>query len=227
MSYFLKHVISSAIKYGFIKRQDRRLLKEFSEKYKPFNAPPIFNSALFYPSAGLDLIIPLILGLPYCRDFYFYEWEPKFYIDDIEKIHCFFPTLNGITVIKTDQFDWIVENEKRLISFKHNSIERTIHWVHKDNKDFLTRNVNLAFYFHRGDSYGEGGSGQFWDSDLLPELMKKVPNDYRCLFVTDGEPRGLLESVKEKAHEFKIHENMGRYYFGILPSQLQYSCINN
>ena len=237
MSYYFKRGISSAFKCGFIKMQDVRLLKEFSDRYKPYSVSPKVNSVLFYPSSGTDFITPILLGLPFCREFYFYEHEPLGqsnrnrqstmieYKRILIKIAYEFKKINGFNMHRRD---WIIKTDDAFIKFNYDEIERTIHWVHKDNKDFLKKDVNLTFYFHRGDSYGEGGSGQFWDSDLLPELVKKVKNDYGCLFVTDGEPRGLLLSVKEKAYVFKINKNTGGcYYYGILPSHLQYSCIHN
>jgi len=233
MSYLLKHVISSATRYGFIKKQDRRLLQEFSEKYRPFNPPPILNSALFYPSAGTDFITPIILGLPFCREFYFYDHEPlgpsnrtKQNTNDYEerinkKLEKITDALKKINGFDMHMVDWIINADEALINFNYDGTERTIHWVHKDNKDFLNEDVNLTFYFHRGDSCGEGGSDQLWDSGLLPILMKKIPSDTQCFFVTDGKPGGLLELVKENSHVFKADEGVeGNYYFGILPNSL-------
>jgi hypothetical protein len=231
MEYQTVSQLPNVVRNGCMKSYDQDFIRIFNKVFAPTASEFRNKSALFYPSSGTDFVTPIILGLPFCREFYFYEHEPLGqsnrnrqstmieYKSKLKEITCALKKINGFNMHKRD---WIIKTDEAFIKFNYDEIERTIHWVHKDNKDFLHKDVNLTFYFHRGDSYGEGGSGQFWDSDLLPELMKKVPNDYRCLFVTDGEPRGLLEPVKEKAHVFKIHENIGgNYYFGILPSRLQ------
>jgi hypothetical protein len=214
-----------------MKSYDQDFIKIFKKVFAPTSSEPISESALFYPSAGTDFITPIILGLPFCREFYFYEHEPLGQLNRSkqntdayekrinEKLQNITPALSKISGLNLHGRDWIIDKSGALLKFNYDGIERTIYWAHKDNEDFLTKNVNLTFYFHRGDSYGEGGSGQFWDSDLLSELMKKVPNNSRCLFVTDGEPKGLLEPIKENSRVFKIDENIGgNYYFGILPT---------
>lgn len=61
----------------------------------------------------------------------------------------------------------------RCFEFEIASIPRRVWIVNRDNKTFLDEDVPLAFFFHRGDSEGEGGSGQRWDSELLPLLRQK------------------------------------------------------
>jgi hypothetical protein len=82
--------------------------------------------------------------------------------------------------------------------------------------DFLERDAQLAFFFHRGDSSGEGGSGQRWDSELFPELMKKVPKGRESLFLTTGEPGGA--AVPESIETPRRMDHVGRsnvtYYHG-------------
>ncbi len=219
MEYLSAPLLSKAIRNGCMKSYDQDLIRIFNKIFAPTVSEPINKSALFYPSAGLDLITPIILGLPYCIHFYFYEWYPERLLQDNSLIDNIFSILSNIDGIEIENSNWVASNNKEhLIKFHSYGIERTAHWVHKDNKDFLNKDVILKFYFHRGDSYGEGGSGQFWDSELLPQLINMIPQGVRSLFVTDGEPGGLSFELKKISHEF---ERFGRtrsikYYYGSL-----------
>jgi len=208
-----------------MKNYDQDLIRTFNKVFAPTAAEPINKSALFYPSSGLDLITPIILGLPYCIHFYFYERYPERLLHDNSLIDKLFSILSNINGLVIENSNWMVTNYKEhLIQFHYDGIERIVHWVHKDNKEFLSEDVILKFYFHRGDSYGESGSGQFWDSELLPQLIDMIPEGFRSLFVTDGEPGGLHYDVKKSSHKFKL-PNMesrsieGIYYFGSLFSR--------
>jgi len=107
---------------------------------------------------------------------------------------------------------------------------RTIYWVHTDNTDFLNENVTLGFYFHRGDSWGEGGSGQKWDSDLLPKLLLKIPKGTSCLYVTEGIPGGFAAEHSSESFELNLPfvERRRTYYCGRFQSpQGKWSTFDN
>ena len=93
--------------------------------------------------------------------------------------------------------------------------------VHKDNMTFLEKDIPVAFYFHRGDSQGEGGSDQRWDSDLLPQLLAKADPDIGCRILTDGKPGGLRDNVAAKCQKVSLpNSHRGRdYYYGVMPLQ--------
>lgn len=87
--------------------------------------------------------------------------------------------------------------------------------------EFLKSDAELCFYFHRGDSLGEGGSGQRWDSELLPKLINMIPVSQTCAILSDGEPGGLDRKYVESYGELNIPNLQGEctYYFGILANK--------
>jgi len=211
------NAIWNALTSGNIKQEDARLLSEFTKYYPPPASYPPEKSALFYPSAGIDFITPIILGLPYCRDFYFFEHNlhlcnsvPRIN-HPLRQIGCYF--IGN---------EWNKLNDEHVIEFDFNGIRRTVHWVHKDNLTFLESDTNISFYFHRGDSEGEGGSGQRWDSVLLEKLKSKIAPGHNCLYITDGIPGGLIADFVKKSKMLRFHALRGQhkqiriYYCGIL-----------
>lgn len=181
----------------------RELVAWFHRRFPPPPGPPPERAALFYPSAGRDLMAPLLLGLPYCRLFYFYDREHAM-IGPAGLLRA----LRGGLADPVERAEWRpdpdppgLERAPRrrryrstgdyVVRFHHRGIMREIHWVCRENGEFLMHDVDLAFYFHRGDSEGEGGSGQWWDGELLHLLLAKIPTDGRCLFLTNGQPWGL------------------------------------
>ena len=195
---------------------DSRLIIHFTRQLPPPNVSPTPKSALFYPSAGRDIITPLLLGLPYCTQFYFYECGQRQRQP---------PVLNVLKQLPTIQFEdrsrfprWKESGDTHYIDLEFNGIARRIYWVHSDNIEFLNSDVELAFYFHRGDSWGEGGAGQKWDSALLPRLKNMIPNGKKCVFLTDGEPGGLSKEQFVSFNKLSIPfiERDREYYYGVL-----------
>lgn len=179
---------------------------------------PDKRSALFYPSASSDLITPILLGLPYCTHFYFYD---KGYTSD------------GLETVWRQKILWLerilsasrktmFETPHRIgtretLMFKIGGVEKQIHLVKEDNQDFLTMDVDLVFYFHRGDSGGEGGSGQEWDNKLILKLGKKIAKNSYCHIVTDGKPGGIHPKLSNTLCKYTTYLG-GRspcfYYYG-------------
>ncbi|HBR18279.1 MAG TPA: hypothetical protein DD725_11885 [Deltaproteobacteria bacterium] len=209
--------IWNALGSNLMKIEDSRLIAQFTRIIVPSKLTPTEKSALFYPSAGIDLMTPILLGLPYCTQFYFFERSqshiPTSLISELRKI----PRLR----ILDDQHPphWKQDDRKHFLDFEFNGIRRRLNWVHSDNKEFLMQDVALSFYFHRGDSLGEGGSGQKWDSELLPNLVKMIPNGSYCFYLTDGEPGGIDKKYFEEKFELNmpfITERGRKYYCGKL-----------
>ncbi len=203
----------TAINKGFMKFSDPRLISQFTKLIPPPAEPnPSEKGALFYPSAGNDLITPLILGLPYCRHFYFFDAGGHW---DIPRLNQVLKKMRIISFRPRPRGP----REDQHLDFCFNNIPRRVHLVKADNMKFLDYDVELAFYFHRGDSWGEGGSGQRWDSKLLPELIKKVPANKKCIFITDGEPGGLEKKYCESCFtslSIPFIERRRTYYIGYL-----------
>ena len=157
------------------------------------------KTALFYPSAGSDILFPVIVGLPRCTDFYFFENSES--------------VLRTLTI--TRMLDRLLNTRLRLIGnhiedctcyeFEFDSILRRLWLMRRDNLTFLDQDVDLAFYFHRGDSQGEGGSNQLWDSKLMPELLEKSDPAKGLRILTDGQWGGLLPSVAKQLERFELH----------------------
>ena len=206
-------IILEAIGKNFMKIGDSRLVSKFTKVVAP---PPLENtpndkSSLFYPSAGTDFLTPLLLGLPYCTQFYFFEsHQPR----QLPIIHKLLSRLKGLR-ISSKPPQWETAGDRHYFDFEFNGTPRRLHWVHADNKAFFQEDAELKFYFHRGDSaHGAVGSGQEWDSKLLPELLKMTPSSSSCVYLTDGEPGGF-----DERHSAKVFENLpfiesgGRTYY--------------
>lgn len=206
---------------GSIKPEDSRLiswahrwLSETKFEQKP-------SGALFYPSSGYDLITPVIIGLPYCTDFYFYDNAqrgdrrqsspatnkayPK-HVDALQKLATHLGVLDRPTADG--------------LSFEFDGVARRIHLIHADNTDFLKNLVQLKFLFRRGDSSGEGGSDQRWDNQLFDNLRSLIPTSNSCIVLTDGEPGGIKSEIKLQMiqKEFSNAERKRPYYISIIPS---------
>lgn len=182
--------ILHATALGLMKVGDARLVARCTGSIPPppVAEPPDRRAALFYPSAGTDFVTPLLLGLPYCTQFFFYEHNRP--ATPRPPLAAVLRSVRGVE-IGTRSPHWTTAGTRDSLAFAFNGIPRQVHWVHADNREFLGTDVDLAFYFHRGDSLGEGGSGQRWDSELLPELVRMVPPGRSCVCLTDGEPGGL------------------------------------
>ncbi len=173
---------------GVMKPEDSRLVPQFRHIAANSESPPSERAALFYPSAGEDVVTPVILGLPYCSEFYFYDFSRRIRICNRQSIRSLLDTLHS-------QPEPEPLEDEDLFHFEIAGRHRTIHCVKRNNLDFLERDVDLCFYFHRGDSEGEGGSGQQWDSKHLGNLARKVLPDATFHILTDGEPGGIHSAL--------------------------------
>jgi hypothetical protein len=162
---------------------------------------------LFYPSAGRDFLFPLLVGMPYCTDFFFYEEIIR--SDGPRKLRL---AINEIVRRSAGRVGDVAVGEP--LEFEFDSVSRRAWIVHEDNTTFLTKDIPLAFYFHRGDSLGEGGSGQMWDSDLLPSLLAKSVPGIGCHILTDGKPGGLLESILAECQKVSLPNH--DYFYGVI-----------
>ena len=178
---------------------DSRLVTRFTKVFPPppATARPGERSALFYPSAGTDLVTPILLSLPYCTQFHFFE---RHRVDRRPPpIAGLLEQIPGVQLSRVSP-RWTPRGHRECLEFEFNDVPRRVHWVHADNLAFLDEPVDLRFYFHRGDSEGEGGSGQRWDSELLPALRRMIPTGQACLYLTDGEPGGLDTQPVDVCH---------------------------
>lgn len=193
---------------GRMKPEDSRLIAAFfSHRHVPTQWPSPRDS-LFYPSSGEDLFTPLLLGLPYCAQFFFYDHLPrKNVVGRLKRL------LNQLPDV---QFQSNGGRDNEPLQFDFIGTRRTIHLVQGDNLDFLDRDVDLTFYFHRGDSPGEGGSGQNWDSLYVVDLGEQIESAGACQILTDGEPGGLHPDLRSRMQKASIPLSHGGrdYFFG-------------
>jgi len=186
------------IQQDVMKEEDSRLIPEVMNRLRQEGLAVDPAAVLFYPSAGKDLITPLLLGLPFCRTFYFYEqtdsYEPKIRLwnNTLRELFNHLIPRTEITIQRSGLMD--------IFSVKLEEDPIEIRWIHQDNLEFLNETVPLGVYFHRGDSWGEGGSGQCWDSDHLPRLLAKIPSGREGILLTDGQPGGI------RTEEFSLYK---------------------
>ena len=175
--------------------------------------PPLAGSCLFYPAACTDMITALLIGLPYCTDFYFYERE-SFRFENTRKIK------RGLCTLFEQVGEPVVRTSCHVYTFTAAGIERSLHWVNGDNLDFLNTKTNLAVYFHRGDSCEGPGSSQNWDSSLFPALTEKVHSG-TLRVITQGMPGGIHPLLGRQLETLQINSDCpfshdGKYFIGTL-----------
>ena|GEM_PF-1011222 len=206
-------LILSAIAKRMMKVGDSRLVARFTKIVPPpvIDVSPSKKSSLFYPSAGTDFLTPILLGLPYCTQFYFFERSHQ--NDRQPQIVNILRHIKGVRIPSTPPH-WKSSGERQFFDFEFNDIPRRLHWVHADNMAMLQEDAELRFYFHRGDSWGEGGSGQEWDSKLLPKLLRLIPVTSFCIYLTDGVPGGFETQHSSQTVELNVpFLERGRTYY--------------
>jgi hypothetical protein len=211
-SDILKHVAN-----GAMKPEDSRLIHRVQSMFPAAKERIPRDGAMFYPSSGKDIITPVLMGLPVCSDFYFYDESasrmPKPRIDATGRKYEPDPEcIRDLGII----LDLRMTRSETTWSFEFDGVARRIHLVTADNKAFLGSGRTLLFFFRRGDSQGEGGSDQGWDRELFPEWRKMIPAGGHCIVLTDGEPGGLGDDLATKLEriDFPNSERNRPYYLG-------------
>ena len=183
-----QHLILRATAHRMMKIGDSRLVAQFLNLVpSPVATKNLSDrSSLFYPSAGTDFITPILLGLPYCTQFYFFEISrSRRHLTLVQILR----QMKGAHLPENTRWDDCGDSD--CLVFEYDGVPRRIHWVHADNTTIFEKEIELQFYFHRGDSWGEGGSGQEWDSTHIPKLATLIPFGSSAIYVTDGVPGGF------------------------------------
>ena len=165
--------------------------------------PPLQGTTLFYPCSGYDLFVPIQLFSPFVSDYWFIDrgyFSPGhqdtryFQFDapaDQQK-----PLLLGYNNYEwqeskiTGPASWTpyeMDIEPCVLSetYRHVTSGNLIR-VHRRrgygfsafNKEIARKRCRLGVFFYRGDSEGEGGSGNIW---LTPERIEAI-----CEKLVDG-----------------------------------------
>ena len=220
-----RDLIIEYIMKQMMKPSDSRLVAQF---IKLFPVPNHQNhlsdkASLFYPSAGTDFITPLLLGLPYCTQFYFFEliinrhnnsqlhrMNPRRQISPLLGLRSILYKIVG-TIQETD-FVYTRQDNTEFLDFVYEGVKRRIHWLHIDNMEIfnkdINKNIELRFYFHRGDNWQglhvSTSSGQHWDSEYIDSLRELIPSGSSALFVTDGLPGGFKDESASEVHKLNV-----------------------
>lgn len=184
---------------GMMKPEDSELIPWANECLKPLRDAGEPSGAMFYPSAGSDIIAPVLIGLPFCSEFLFYDdGSPSGWKKVIEH-------LGKILGVAMDQKKSKDPKHRCDIEFEYAGTKRRIIHSRAENEQFLTSNTRLIFFFHRGDSQGEGGADQPWDGEWFARWKEMMPTGRLCAVLTDGTPYGLNP---ELARHLTKHESL-------------------
>ena len=174
----------------------------------------IDGTALFYPCSGQDYYMPLLLFVPYIRDFWFVDIS---YCFDIERsrragrAQAYMPLLKHheafalleVTTKKPKSLlfgcrdvipFYIIEKYLHIPSGREITVRRCRRYGFS-----LVRNEedlqNVGVFFWRGDSQGEGGSNNTWTSrSHMAEILAKFNDKGKGIIVTDA-PRELARGA--------------------------------
>ncbi len=177
----------------------------------PINFPPsllenITGGTLFYPCAGADFEVPISVFATTISEFifvdrgYFSPWH-----QDTRYIKMDRPADRISPVMKSNKdLTFIDRNTQGMVSWDWQNREMspctlTEEYLHEPSNRriflkfirdygrdaFRKQNGNLSVFFYRGDSMGEGGSGDRWFSyRWFDDIMNKLTTE--SLLVTDG-----------------------------------------
>jgi hypothetical protein len=200
---------------GMIKREDSALIAWATDHFhslKPEKAP---FGAMFYPSAGFDIITPILIGMSFCTDFYFYNKDNI----DGKKLNTAFKHLGKILDFPMEGKVTREKNHSYYVEFEYAGVIRRIHYRVADNEDFLLSDSRLLLFFRRGDSFGEGGSDQPWDKEWFARWKKMIPQGQLCAVLTDGKPHGIDPQLAHQLTPIELvcgAHHSKNYYGGII-----------
>lgn len=189
----------------------------------------IRDTCLFYPCSGGDLVIPIQLFSPFITDFWFVDkgyFSPGDQDTKYEKLDL--PADKQAPLLKTDNnyrfiksaivgpVSWAPQNrdiEPCVLTetYEHIASGRQIRVHRRRGYGFSALRYemqSIGVFFYRGDSYGEGGSGNLWlHQDHVYEICDKLIDG--GLLVTDGSNRGAFTSKKHyDYHQFDGHRGL-------------------
>lgn len=172
-----------------MKPEDPRLIHWANQILEPMCNDRKPSGAFFYPSSGCDLITPMLIALPICDEFHFYDRaEIRDWQRSLKQLRSILGNPKGFDIPQPLSADFEIQ-------FDFEGTSRRILRVRADNREFLKSQARLALFFHRGDSEGEGGAGQPWDGEWFSRWKAMVPDGQLCAVLTDGTPYGLNEEL--------------------------------
>lgn len=183
----------------------------------------IKDSTLFYPCSGNDLLVPIEIFSPYVIDFWFVDTgyftpgnqDTRFSGLDkpADEQRPVLERDNRYELISKDIIgppSWSSEDRDIIPcilteAYRHIQTGRKIR-IHRRRgygySAFRTEIETLGVFFYRGDSQGEGGSGNQWlREEHIYEICNKLIND--GLIVSDGSDGSPYPSYKGKGGIYK------------------------
>lgn len=193
-------------------RMDRANSRRNQVSRLVFNLTP---GALFYPSCGRDSFEPIRMFIDSVTEFHFVDYHRIPPLPLILRENRTMIQGTGLEIERRVQSEpsqehseghhnfvmYSANEEKRFqetweytIGGNRRSVEILRH--HCDNLEAFDLVKNISVFFYRGDSVGEGGSGQMWMGiELFPKIVEKL--NQRAIIVTDGANHDLyLEKNK-------------------------------
>lgn len=190
----------------------------------------IENSTLFYPCSGNDLLTPIQLFSPFVTDFWFVDrgyFSPGH--QDTKHDGLDAPADKQIPILTENKDYELIEitivgpaswdRYKRDIepcilteTYKHIPSKKQVK-IHRRRgygfSAFHKEIRSLGVFFYRGDSQGEGGSGNLWlASDHISEVCDKLVDG--GLIVTDGSQLGRWG----KSSKLNTYHKFAQYHGG-------------
>jgi hypothetical protein len=178
------------------------------------------DSALFYPCSGEDLLVPIEIFSPYVTDFWFvdlrYFTRPKKHYGFDARADKQSPLLSGddryelLSMLVFGNPEWPPDEKEidpciLLETYLHRESGREIRIRRRRGygySAFRKEISRIGVFFYRGDSAGEGGSGNHWLSrDHIDEICDKL---------IDG---GLIVSDGSDGAFFRVHEDIYKIQF--------------
>lgn len=192
---------------------------------------PLKGTSLFYPCSGNDMLLPVQLFSPYVTDFWFVD--KGYFSPGHQDTHDYgldIPANMQRPLLAEDenydfiessitgppQWDCNVKNIKPCVLSEHylHRSSNTGIYIHQRRgygySAFRKEISSLGVFFYRGDSQGEGGSGNLW---LIPEHLDEVCNKLvdGGLIVTDGSNHGYSKSHRDLSkYNFKEIKKTGQ-----------------
>jgi hypothetical protein len=179
----------------------------------------IKDTVLFYPSSGNDLITPVKIFSPFVTEFWFVD--KGYFVPGHPNTRSY-----GLDVPADKQAPLLGSNkdyklvDTQLSGAANRDKEPSVlteRYLHHSSGKHITihrrrgygfrvfREIKkLGVFFYRGDSLGEGGSGDLWlESDHIDEICEKL--NPAGLIVTDGSNQGRKNVYP--------YQELTKYYF--------------
>ncbi len=198
------------------------------------------DTALFYPCSGRDLDVPIRLFSPTVPEFWFVDrgyftpghQDTKRYGFDrsADEVVPLLEKDADYQLLRTDiegMPSWILNNrdiEPCILTetYRHLPSGKTVKIKRRRGYGFSAfRNDirQIGVFFYRGDSQGEGGSGNLWlNSDHIDEICSKLIDG--GLLVTDGSQQSGGSDSSSRAEHYPLAQYHGSRSRSMSPEEL-------